>query len=385
MSSRFGIFKFLHFAMNPIDTLNSQSTPLDHSSGRASTGGGGPLLGQMGAEQFQVESEASVLGDAAEEISLHYAEKAESKHSSERRKELLRPPPLLSPEAIEKLFEDIDDEGEGRRKLLYFVKRVLGGQGSPGQQALSMFARPSAQHLALQYALQQGEREGTSEVILSDLREALEDLQMEHGPRIRADLNTIEVATEGARGPVDIAQFQSTYEDLVLGQRTLSSSLELVLDKFGESGFDAGLERLKKALGHDMAAARPSTSVAHLQSLVQDLYHLSVASTVLDGCRSLQGELVKRHGASLGKMEAVSLMKDLVRISTEKWVSPGQFTGLAERAGATDVEPRINFLTHVKTLLRDMPPQIFIDGDQRDGVLSAVQDALDAAIDQEEE
>ena len=370
--------------MQSIDTFATHSPSLEGRQARPD-GGGDLLRGQMGGQEFIVESEASALGDAAEEISLHYAEKAESKHTAERKKEVAKPPALMSPEAIESLIEETEGESEGRRKLQDFARRVIAASGSAGQLASASFTRPSGQLLALQYALQQGEKEGASEAVLADLREAIEDLSAEHGPRIRADLNTIGVAREGARGPVDVAQFQSTYEDLVLGKGTLSSSLELVLDKFGESGFTVGLERLKRALGQDLASARPSTDAAHLESLVQDLYHLGVTSTILDGCRDLKAELSARYGTSLALMDPVPLTKELVRLSGEKWVSAGTLVGLAERSGARDVEPQINFLTSIKNLLREMPPQIFVDGDQRQRVLSAVQEALDMAIDREEE
>ena len=52
--------------------------------------------------------------------------------------------------------------------------------------------------------------------------------------------------------------------------------------------------------------------------------------------------------------------------------------------GAGAVRPQIQFLTGVKALMRDMPPKVFVDADQRQTVLQAVQDALDAAIDRED-
>ena len=81
---------------------------------------------------------------------------------------------------------------------------------------------------------------------------------------------------------------------------------------------------------------------------------------------------------------AMALMVALVDLSGENWVSPDRFTRLAEGAGATEVELKIHFLTGVKRILRELPPQIFIDLDQRQSILNAVQEALDAAIDEEE-
>ncbi|WP_051237489.1 type III secretion system gatekeeper subunit SctW [Ottowia thiooxydans] len=373
--------------MNFIDPSVPQSTPFEPPRGGVADRGANSR-GHMGTDQLQVELDASMLSEAAEEISMYYAETAESKHVAERKKELARPRSLMSSQAIESYIEDAEDEEseegeEGSRKLKNLVQQVMSGQGDPGAHARHAFQRPTSQYLALQYAFQQAEREGASEQLLTGLRDALDDLEMEHGPRIRADVNTIEVAAEGSPGSAGVAWFQSTYVDLVLGHATLAGTLHLVLDQFGEGGLAAGIERLQRALGHDLAAVRPSTDAAHLRNLVQDLYHLGVATTVLEGCRDLQAQLHARHGIGAEDVP-VALMKDLVNLSSETWVSSDRFLRLAEKAGAEDVEPQINFLTGVKGLLREMPPRIFIDSDQRQSVITAAQDALDAAIDREE-
>jgi len=370
--------------MSVTDTFANSPAPFRHDMrGRSSGSDTSGLRGQMGLDQLKVELDASMLAEAAEEISLHHAETAESKHVAERKKELARPRSLMSPEAIESYIEDTEEDEGGSSALMNFVQRVMGGQGNPAGHARHLFLRPTSQYLALQYALQQGAREGSSEQALESLHEALDELEMEHGPRIRADINTLGAAKEGASGPTGVAQFQSAYVDLVLGHATLAGTLHLVLDQFGETGLVAGLERLQRALGQDLAAARPSTGATHLQNLVQDLYHLGVASTVLEGCKDLLAQMQKRHGISSDDVP-VSLMKDLVDLSSETWVSSDRFVRLAEKAGAGAVEPQINFLTGIKGLIRDMPPKIFVDGDQRQSVLAAAQDALDSAIDREE-
>lgn len=369
--------------MHSIDTPAGFSTAFERHRGR--TDDGAKMLGHMGADQFEVERE-SILAEAAEEASLHFAESAESKHVAERKKELARPRSLMSSQAIESYIEDTedDDEEESSSKLIILVQRVMSGQGDPGVHARHLFSRPASQYLGLQYALQYGEREGASEQLLEGLREALDDLEMEHGPRIRADINIIEVAKEGAKTRSDVVGFQSTYVDVVLGQASLAGWLNLMLDKFGETGLEAGMERFRRALGLDMESGDPSKDVAHLESLVRDLSHLSVAGTVLEGCRQLQADILRRHGVGDG-VQPVGLMKDLVNLSSETWVSSDRFARLAEDAGASAVNARINFLTGVKGLLRDMPTKIFVDLDQRQNVFSAAQDALDAAIDLEDE
>lgn len=82
---------------------------------------------------------------------------------------------------------------------------------------------------------------------------------------------------------------------------------------------------------------------------------------------------------------AFDLMRDLVNITGEKWVGAGRFTALADRCGAIEVPIRIVFLTGVTRLLRTIPVQVFTDPEIRLSILHAAQEALDQAIDREEE
>jgi len=365
--------------MSRIDAFNPATPSFDTALQQG--GAGQAATGQLGGQQVQVDDANSVLSDAAEEISLHHSEKAETKHTSERKKEAARPLELMSPEAI-MAYMDAAQAFEDAEELVQLAKRMLSGQGDPAAQAKQAFPGPTEQFMALQYALHQGEREGAPAEVLDALREALDDLEMEHGPRIRADANTIGAAGEGARGHADVAQFQATYRDVVLGNPSLAGTLKLALERFGNSDFAAGLARLTQALGQDLAAARPSGDPTRLQNLVQDLYHLGVAATVLDASRELHARIGEQHGALTGT--PVALMQDLVGISAEKWVSGNRFTALAEKFGATGVEAQIHFLTGIKLLMRDLPVKVFVDADQRQTLFQAVQDALDAAIDKED-
>ena len=365
--------------MSRIDAFNPATPSFDTALHQGGAGQAG--VGQMGGQQVQVDDANSVLSDAAEEISLHHSEKAETKHTSERKKEATRPLELMSPEAI-MAYMEAAQAYEDPEELVQLAKRMQSGQGDPAAQAKQAFGEPTQQFMALQYALHQGEREGAPAEALDALREALDDLEMEHGPRIRADANTIAAAGEGARGSADVAQFQATYRDVVLGNPSLAGTLKLALERFGDGDFAAGLSRLIQALGQDLAAARPSGDPTRLQNLVQDLYHLGVAATVLDASRELHAKIGEQHGALSGS--PVALMQDLVGISAEKWVSGNRFTALAEKFGATGVEAQIHFLTGIKLLMRDLPVKVFVDADQRQTIFQAAQDALDAAIDRED-
>lgn len=83
--------------------------------------------------------------------------------------------------------------------------------------------------------------------------------------------------------------------------------------------------------------------------------------------------------------QAFELMKELVSITGEKWVGASRFASLAERFGASEIRQRIVFLSGVRGLMRDIPVDVFHDPDARQSILNAAQEALDLAIELEEE
>lgn len=366
--------------MNRIDTggiasgSSSSDRPGDVESGQARTS----LL--LGEEAIVLTDEISSLGDAAEEISLHMAEKAESKHHSERKLKPDRALELMQPaEIIEMLQQGRDPEAQAKLEIL--IDRLLSGRGSPRRQSAEAFQDVSQQYLALQYALLKGEQEGAHTERLESLRDALAELEIDSGPQIRAGLNSLGSASAFASDAAGVQRFQSTYRDIVLGENTLSKTLSLALERFGGKDVARGLQQLIAALGQDLSSTRPSTSPSRLLALTSDLYHLQVAATVLEGCTDLSGSLQARKQ---GAPDSERLMRDLVFLTGEKWLGESRLTSMAQQHGVSSPEGRVSFLTGVKSMLRALPLQVFPDDDARQATLDAVQDALDIAIDEEE-
>ncbi|MFY2609664.1 type III secretion system gatekeeper subunit SctW [Achromobacter ruhlandii] len=358
----------------PPSAFSSTTSHADIQHGQQQVG---TMLGQAAVA---VDGEVS-LADSAEELSLHMAEKTEDKHHAERKIGRDAPLQLLSAEAIVAYLAESHD-ADAQEKLIELARHLLAGGADPRQAAARAFGDAARQYLGLQYALRQGERDGAPEDVLDGLREALADLELESGPQIRASLNTIGAAAGYAGDARGVADFQRTYQDVVLGEASLAKNLTLALERFGGKDVGRGLQQLIQALGQDLAAARPSTSPDRLQALMQDLYQLGVAVTVLDGCGELGEKMARDHGKPLA---ADRLMQDLVNISNEKWLSESRFAALAASHGADSVAARITFLGGVRAVLKDLPLPMFPDVDARQSALSAAQLALDAAIDEEYE
>jgi type III secretion protein W len=291
------------------------------------------------------------------------------------------PMQLMSAEEVI-AYLDAAQQSDEKEKLVALAKRMLGSQGHPGAQAREQFGEATQQYLALQYALSEGTRTGADPARLEAIRDALADLDSDHGGDIRARLNTIGVASEQGADSRGIQAFQNPYADIALGAPSLSKTLTLALERFGGSGFKAGLQGLVAALGADLAATRPSTDPHKLSTLLQDLYQLEVVSTVLERADALSTALAQRHGHT--GLSAERLVHELVGITAERWLAPTRFEQLLQQHGVQQLDAQIGLLTGVKALLREMPPRVFADDEARNAVLGAVQLALDELIAKEE-
>lgn len=364
--------------MHPRDLLNA--TPaLPSSSDRLSLRGRDyDLKAQLGHPGAVSQGEFS-LAESAEEISFHMAHRIEDKIHSERK---VRGERVAADITIESILAHLNSAAESdiQARLDALAETILSGRTDPRSAIASFSENLTHQYLALHYVIQKGRRERAPEPLLAEIADARAELEELHGPAIRAELNTIDAASAYARDASDIRQFQRTYEDVVLGDATLAKTLSLALSRFGGKRVADGLRGLIQALGLDLAAARPSVSKERIHAILKDMYHLEVAVTVLDGCRELGTRLTDSVRASFN---AERLMQQVVNLLNDKWISVSSLTALAQDQGVETIPDRVAFLAGVRSVLKDLPLQVFPDDEVRAGVLETAQYALDAAIDEE--
>lgn len=344
-----------------------------------------PQSGAYRGENLVSEDAPSSLLDAAEELSLYVAEKVEHKRFEARKIGVESPIDLMQAEEIT-AYLDAAKTFDDPQKLAALCKRMQSGQEDPQQLARQETQNPTEQYLLLQYALQGDGGNAPADSAIALLREAISDLYADYGPQICANLNTIGVAAQHDASRESIAAFQTTYCDVVLGEGTLAQTLTRVLARVtGADSIDfvRTLKELIKALGDDLSATHPSSAPCHLHALVQDLYQLEVTATIIDFCKELSQTLFKRH--QISDFPALDLMKEMVAVTEEKWVSASRFSALPIRFGIDSVAAEITLLSAALRILRNLPIKVFPDMDVREGILVAAQEAVDCAIDKEEQ
>jgi type III secretion protein W len=82
--------------------------------------------------------------------------------------------------------------------------------------------------------------------------------------------------------------------------------------------------------------------------------------------------------------QAHQLMRDVLPLMEERWIDGAKIRAIADRQHLRTDEARIYFLRELLALVRRFPLKIYKDEEARQRMITAVQEALDAAIDEED-
>lgn len=341
--------------------------------------------GSWRGESLSVQkTAATLLADAAEELTFAQAEREEEKDISERRMDAPGAANIPQIQEIMEYLEQMGDENDqAKLEQLSAKLRASGGAGA-GQAVADAFGDVSKQFLALSYLVRHFEGGGGEGDALDEIRAALEELHEDRGPEIRAGLNSAARAREYADGDANRAEsLRECYRETVLGRESLGETFNSVLERFGSKNVRRSIEFLVRAAGDDLGSRGPSTDPAELKSILEDLYQLEVLATVLDGCNEMSAAMERDF--SVFTVEPEALMKRLIGLTGERWITSDRVAGLGRDMGVYDVEANVGFLSRLRGILREMPLKVFTDPESRDRLLSAAQEALDLAIEEEDE
>lgn len=287
--------------------------------------------GLLHGERVQVlPPGGSVLGDAAEEVAMLFAEKAESRRHEDRVVKATGRPSLASVEQInaylEKAHKDSDTQALAR------MAQALLAAGGEHPYALARshprFQQATEQFLLFQYARQLAAEQGLGPEVLQRLDAAIADLETLYGDRIQANLLTIEPAAAYAQTAQDVGHFQGALQ-AVLGAPTLQLALQEVLQLAGQQGqrLDSALDHLMQGLGACLGTGL-SAQEGLLAAVVTDLFHLKSMKTVLLACQVLVRAMARERQ---GEGDEAQGQPD--EVSDEERESAGSARGRGARTG----------------------------------------------------
>ncbi|MEI6414746.1 MAG: type III secretion system gatekeeper subunit SctW [Pseudomonadota bacterium] len=358
-------------ALNPFSFVSPQDTPENLT-----------LSGAYGGESVQRLDVSSLVQNAAEELTFGFSERTE-KSLKERKMGGIDSQSLR--ERIEELQQALPDlpDGEAFEALVEELRRQSPSDAGEILDHVGKLSRdPSHQFLLLELLRDTLDAEEAPPELRAAVRGALERLQTEQGPNIRAGINIAQVAKDGQKaGLADVQSLRDFYRDTLVRYPGLNGTYGALLEQFGDENLDRGLSFLMQAAGADLAATQGSREPAALKATLDDLFRLHVLTGLREGC----GDLAKRLGVFGIRPDApVQLLGQLLTLSEKTWIHAQDIAVLPAVLGVRGIEGEINFLREFKALSRLIPLKAFTQVENREKLLDAIQGALDDAINREE-
>ena len=85
-------------------------------------------------------------------------------------------------------------------------------------------------------------------------------------------------------------------------------------------------------------------------------------------------------------MKAVhDVVMEVLPLREKRWIDSNKILSLADRLDLDDIEAKIYFLRELTAIVRRVSMKIYKDPEERIRLIEAVQEALDAAIEEEQE
>ena len=337
----------------------------------------------MGNSVVQVPSPESLLADAAEELS--FSADTTDDFELEERKE--RDKIRESEEERVKLYQELMHEA-GKSEELNQMRDSLRNRAD-SRRALDKvreyFPDPSDAWAALKQMQEELRAEGADEALLEDVGAAIAELEEKEGPAVRAGVQ----GALAARGFADLGGsdgMRDFYRRTVCEFSTVNEVFAHVLETYG-GDFERAMDFLFSALSADIAADTPSMGVRHLESVHENLGKVRLTQSAYRLCEKMMERWENVHGVKMreGSLTAMGLLGEIVDLRTKRFLSSAQIEGILAKACAPDIEREVLFLQELLNTTRNFPVALFDDDQGRMKVLEAVQEAVDKAVEREDE
>lgn len=335
----------------------------------------------FGNAVVEAASPMSLLADAAEELT--FAADTTDDFELDERKERDDMEAALAERV--KMYQELMNEKGAAQQIdqLKDALRAREGRESALRQAQRHFPDPSDAWAALKSVQEELAKDPAApKDVLDDIQTALDTLDAEQGPAIRAGIQGALAARgfEGLDGPDAL---RGLYRQTVCDFTDVNALYAHIQEHYGDA-FEQALNFLYKAIANDLATDVPSMETRHLEHVNANLGELRSLQSAHSLCSTLMGRWAAVHGVECG-LDAMQLLGAVVALRKENFLGASQVNSIAARANAPDIEHKVLFLQELLNTTRAFAPSLFDGPEGRMKVLDAVQDAVDAAIAEEDE
>ncbi len=180
------------------------------------------------------------------------------------------------------------------------------------------------------------------------------------------------------------AQLQGFVRDELPAFEGLGEVYSSLAGQSSPQEFMAAAETLIRKLGGDVHAQGSSVELVQLKSTLDTLYHLELARNTF----STFNDLTNRMSTSFGEKwhdGAHRLMRDVLPLKDQRWMDGSKVRTTIDKLGLSTMESKIYLFRELYVVFSKLPDKAYPDHEARLRITGAVQEALDVAINEEEQ
>ena len=357
---------------------NQFQTMFQAGNQQANTGATGSFMGHAVS---QVTTPETLLADAAEELT--FAVDTTDEYELEERKE--RDSAVNTQAERIKMYQELMHEA-GKGEQINTLRDSLRGRldsRAALDKAREYFPDPSDAWAALQEIAEELRASGNAEE-LKAVEEAIAELEQNEGPAIRSGVQ----GALAARGYPELGgadDLRDLYRQTVCEFETVIDVFKHVQTEYG-GDFDKAMDFLFSALSADIASDVPSMGSRHLENVHDNLSKVRLTQSAYRLCEDTMDRWENVHGIKQGPngLTAMKLLGEVLSLGEKKFIGGMQVESIMAKAGAPDPEFEVLFLQELINSSRKFPSALFGDDSGRMKVLTAMQEAIDSAVDRED-
>ncbi len=238
------------------------------------------------------------------------------------------------------------------------------------------FRDPTLQDAALRHAMAHIPENDSRH---AQLEKALELLHEEAGAHIRAGYNIAPVEHQ----ELSPQQARDCYRFHILNYSSYEATFKNLLQEYTPENLPHTVDFLRKALGADMQSLQPSCASAQLHEVAEGLYVIQNLSTLYTTTGKLCASTAKRFARQ--EPHAREVMLGILQTKDNAAITTVSLQQIMPYLTSNNPSRDAVFGRGVREIARNLPFKLFSTEEQRQKVLSVLQQSLDKAIDREEE
>ena len=328
------------------------------------------------------ESPESLLADAAEELGFSVDNTKD--YDVNERKE--RGKAALSQLERVRMYEELMHKvGKGQQldRLVDSIRKNPKDFQQIARQARDAFPDPSDAWAALKIAAERLKEAGESPDTIAAIERAAAEMEKTDGVAIRT----------GIQGALSSAGYESIGEpdslkDLyrsTVGEFSSVNEVFTSIQKTYGNNFEKAMDFLFSAISSDINSDEPSMDKQHLESVHTKLGLVRLTQSGYRLCCDQMNRWADVHGVTNSSIDAMGLLGEIIALRGQSFLSANSIKMIVDKVNPPDIEKEVLFTQDLLKTTRSFPSALFDDDAGRMKVLTAVQEAVDEAVQREDD